>query len=354
MQRLIGQKGVMTRLISILPCLACLLALNGCYYVQAVRGHMALMNDREPIAGLVENPAVDGDLKELLLTVQAARRFSVDHLALPDNDSYTDYVSTGRHYVVWNVFAAQEFSLSPELFCFPVAGCVAYQGYFSQQKAGKRAQKLASRGLDVAVGGVAAYSTLGRFADPVLDTMADRGVNDLVETMFHELAHQKLYVKGDTDFNESFATVVAQIGMEDWLRSRDDLAGLAAYRRQKLRDEDLHQLIENRRSQLDRLYTSAEEETLLKPAKQRQFRELRTELQQFFGEQGLPEWFAGDLNNATLLPFKLYGRWRGAFTDLFVQCGSDFRCFYAEAERLAAMPPERRAAALNAIASGAS
>ena len=340
----------MKRSISIPLCLVCLLFLNGCYYMQAVRGHLALMNGREPIARLVEDPAVASDLRDMLLDVQDARRFSVDHLALPDNGSYTDYVSTGRRYVVWNVFATRQYSLDPELFCFPIAGCVGYQGYFSPAKAQERAEKLAAQDLDVAVGGVAAYSTLGRFADPVLDTMAGRGVIDLVETMFHELAHQKLYVKGDTDFNESFATVVAQIGTEDWLRNRDDSEGLAAYRQQKLRNEELHGLIERKRRQLDRVYKNAEDTVVMRKEKDRLFSELKTELQDFFGEQGLPGWFAGELNNATLLPFNLYGRWRGAFENLFVECGRDFHCFYGEAEKLAAMPAEDRTRALDAVA----
>ena len=334
----------------LLLCLASLLFLNGCYYMQAVRGHLALLHDREPIAELVEDPAITGELKDMLLTVQDARRFSVDYLALPDNDSYTDYVATGRRYVVWNVFATPEFSLAAERFCFPVAGCVGYQGYFSHEKARERASKLASRGLDVAVGGVAAYSTLGRFADPVLDTMADRGVINLVETMFHELAHQKLYVKGDTDFNESFATVVAQIGTETWLQNRNDNAGLTAYRQQRLRNDDLYALIENRRQQLDRLYASGSDPAAMKTAKARLFGELRAELQQFFGEQGLPPWFAGDLNNATLLPFDLYGRWREAFANIFRHCASDLPCFYREAKKLAASQPTDRTAALDAIA----
>ncbi|HEY5655956.1 MAG TPA: aminopeptidase [Woeseiaceae bacterium] len=331
---------------SILLCLGCLLLLHGCYYMQAARGHLGLMQKREPITHLLQDPGVTAELKDMLTAVQAARRFSVERMALPDNDSYTDYVQTGKPYVVWNVFATREFSLEPELSCFPVAGCVGYRGYFAEEAAIRRRDALAARGLDVTIGGVSAYSTLGRFADPVLDTMARHGRRQLVETVFHELAHQRIYVKGDTRFNESFATAVATLGMEEWLHGRGDAAQLAEYREQRQRDNDLQQLISDKRLQLKALYDSDADTLTMRAKKRAIFVELAAELREFYRGPALPDWFAGELNNATLLPFNLYGRWQPAFASLFVECERDFACLYARADQLAALPADERHEAL--------
>lgn len=333
----------------ILPILLCLFCLQGCYYVQAVRGHIELMSGREPIVDLVEDPDIADEMRQMLRLAHEARRFSVERLALPDNESYKDFVQTDRRYVVWNVFATQEFSLEAETFCFPVAGCVGYQGYFAERDAAKRAARLAERGLDVAVGGVAAYSTLGRFADPVIDTMAQRGSITLVETMFHELAHQRVYVRDDTAFNESFATAVAVLATEEWLQSRRDSAGLAAYRQYRERNRSLEKLMEKQRFVLQDLYGSPIDTKTMRETKRRVFLQLEGELQQFFAGQVVPDWFAGQLNNATLLPFSLYGRWQPAFEQIFRRCDRDFKCLYQEVDVLAAMSLEQRHRVLDAV-----
>ena len=206
----------MARLARLIFLASCCLVLDGCYYAQAVRGHMDLMSRRQDLAGVIDSPDASAELRNKLKLVQEARLFAVDQLLLPDNESYRSYADLERDYVVWNVFAAAEFELAAKSWCFPVAGCVAYRGYFNEEKARAKADRLRADGFDVAVGGVTAYSTLGRFADPVLNTMLAGSKGKLVGTLFHELAHQRLYLKGDTGFNESFASAVEELGIVAW------------------------------------------------------------------------------------------------------------------------------------------
>jgi len=188
-----------------------LVTLPGCgtlYLAQAANGQMHVLKARRPIDKVVADPATAPPLRTRLMDVSAARDFAVTELHLPDNRSYRTYADVKRPFVVWNVVATPEFSVEPKHWCFPIAGCVAYRGYFKEKSARRFAAKLASGGFDVTVGGVPAYSTLGKFADPVLSTMMRYGDSELVAIIFHELAHQLLYVKNDTEFNEAFAAVI--------------------------------------------------------------------------------------------------------------------------------------------------
>src|SRR5690606_562277 len=224
--------------------LAALFALEGCYYMQAVRGHMDVMQSKRPVLEVLDDPDAPQNLKDRLELVREAREFSVEELQLPNNESYRSYADLEREFVVWNVLAAPEFSLRAKEWCFPVAGCVAYRGYFAEQAAQREAERLSESGYDVAVGGVSAYSTLGRFSDPVLNTMMRWSDTDLVATLFHELAHQKVYVKNDTQFNESFATAVAEIGVERWFAARKEPQLLNVYLERKALRREMLQLVE--------------------------------------------------------------------------------------------------------------
>ena len=206
------------------------LALCGCYYMQAATGQWQVLRKREPIDEVIASPDTAPELADRLRLVQEARRFSIDELLLPDNDSYRSYADIGREFVLWNVFAAPEFSLQPKAWCFPVAGCVNYRGYFSRDAAYRKSERLAKPGYAVAVGGVAAYSTLGNFNDPVLNTMMSWDDIRLVAVLFHELAHQVLYVQGDSAFNESFATAVEEFGVMRWLEFRGQVEDIDRYR----------------------------------------------------------------------------------------------------------------------------
>lgn len=231
--------------------------LNGCaslsYYGQLAQGQLRLLNARVPVAEVVADPARDPTLRAHLAQSQKARAFASEQLHLPDNQSYRLYADIGRPFVVWNVFATPEFSLSPQNHCFPIAGCVAYRGYYSQSGARGEAALLAQQGLDVSIGGVEAYSTLGWFNDPILSSMLGWGDERLATLIFHELAHQRVYVKDDTSFNESFASFVEQEGTRQWRSARGLAPAGDAQGRQR---EQFIALVLDSRARLERLYAS--------------------------------------------------------------------------------------------------
>ncbi len=319
--------------------------------MQAVNGQLEVLRKREPIAELLQDPTLPEATRQRLVTVLDARRFAVETLLLPENDSYRTYTDLERDYVVWNVFAAPEFSLEPKTWCFPVVGCVAYRGYFSQASAERRARKLSRQGYDVYVGGVPAYSTLGRFDDPVLNTMLRWSDVDLVSTLFHELAHQRLFIKGDTGFNESFATAVAEFGLERWLSAKGRDAELDRYR---ARDELRRQLTTSAdaaKLELNALYAQDIDDDLKRARKQRLIDALIAQAAEDAKRLGFegPGWLRPPLNNARLASLALYRGQLDAFRRILVDCGSDIACFYAEAERLGDLPPADRRQALDGL-----
>lgn len=318
--------------------------LVGCYYMQAVSGQIDVLRKRRPVAEVVADTSTDRALRERLLMVQDARQFAVDTLLLPENGSYRSYADVRRDYVLWNVFAAPEFSLTPKRWCYPVAGCVAYRGYFSQQKARKYALKLERRGFDVAVSGVPAYSTLGRFDDPILNTMLRWSDTYLVETLFHELAHQKLYVKGDSAFNESFATAVASFGIERWKRVRgieDDAAAAAKAKSLRARIRDL--VFETRR-ELEILYAGDLPEADMRATKKLTLDRLSQRAQDAIDQSGVEaeNRLAAPLNNARLIPAGLYEGKLSAFQAILQDCEKNLACFYEKSAALAKLDFEPR------------
>lgn len=326
--------------------------LQGCYYVQAVHGHMEVMQSRRPVGEVLADPQAPAQLKERLALVQEARRFAVEELALPDNDSYRSYADLERDYVVWNVFAAPEFSLEPRQWCFPVAGCVAYRGYFSRDGAEEKAEDLRQDGYDVAVGGVAAYSTLGRFADPVLNTMMRWSDAQLVATLFHELAHQVLYVKGDTQFNESFASAVADAGMQRWLVDRGGDEALEAYHARRRLTRQMLAIIDARKQELAEMYAGELPEDELRPRKQAVFDGLGRELKALMEAEApaAAPGYVPPANNAALISYGLYEGWSASFRRLFEECAGSFACFYDRARELADLPDDERRARLSMLA----
>src|SRR5574341_686075 len=232
---------------------ASVLALCGCetlsYYGQSVSGHFALMGSARPVAEVLEDPSADRDLKDRLKLAGEIREFATRELRLPDNGSYRSYAELERPYAVWNVVATPEFSLEPLLSCCPVAGCVAYRGSYAKEGAERHAARLRAAGNDVLVYGVPAYSTLGWFDDPLLSTFIDYPEADLARLIFHELAHRLLYVKGDSTFNESFATTVEREGLRRWLAAKGREAG-------NPRRDEFAALVEATRKELKVLYRS--------------------------------------------------------------------------------------------------
>lgn len=316
--------------------LVLILQTEACYYMQAARGHMDIMNKRRPVNEVIQDTDSPEALKERLQLVQEAREFSISKLYLPDNDSYRTYADLERDFVVWNVFAAPEFSLQAKTWCYPVAGCVGYRGYFAKEDAERQAEKLKGAGFDVIVGGVSAYSTLGKFSDPVLSTMMRWSDLDLVAVLFHELAHQQLYVKNDSEFNESFASAVEEFGVERWLRGRGEDSRLQEYRSSREFRQQLLQHVQAARADLETLYASELDQSDMRQGKQ----DILSALREAAGEQversgrNTPAWLRSPLNNATLIPLSLYQGRLDEFRQLLVECKEDLQCFYDQAEQL--------------------
>jgi predicted aminopeptidase len=314
------------------------------YYAHVAHGQAQLVMQRQAIDEVVADPATDAKLAARLHLAQEARRFASTHLGLPDNRSYTSYVDLKRPYVVWNVFATPRHSVGPVLYCFPIAGCVPYRGYFNETMAKAEAARLNARGDDVYVGGVAAYSTLGWFADPILSTMLRWDDDELIGTVFHELAHQLVYVKNDTAFNESFASFVAEEGLREWRAARTETVHGEGSR--EVEDEFVH-LVLDLRERLRKLYASKIDDIAMDVAKQDSITEFRKRYVEwrdtrFPNNHRYDAFVAAPINNASLLPFGLYDGWMPVFTALFAQTGRDWPAFYARVRELAHMnPPER-------------
>ncbi len=318
--------------------------LEGCYYMQAFNGQMEVLRKRRPIAEVISDDDTDEELRGRLVLVQEARQFAVDQLLLPENDSYLSYTDLEREFVVWNVFAAPEFSLTPEQWCYPVAGCVTYRGYFAEEKAAKKAQKLEKKGLDVYVGGVAAYSTLGRFDDPVLNTMMCWSDQYLIRTLFHELAHQKLYVSGDTAFNESFATAVAEFGMQRWQLEAPPLPGSGDGDQNEALLQAVRLLVAGSREELERIYSSGASNDMMRSQKRSILSKLSEDTQNRIDASGLPiqNWLAPPLNNARLSSFGVYESNLPAFRAILESCSNDLTCFYEDSSELADLDFDER------------
>jgi len=310
--------------------------IGGCYYLQAAGGQFEILRKRTPIAAVIDNPESSEELRRQLTMVREARRFAVDELLLPDNKSYQTFADLERDYVVWNVMAAPEFSLEAKTWCYPIVGCVAYRGYFSEQKAARLAAKLRAEEYDVFVGGVAAYSTLGRFADPVLNTMLRWSDVELVSVLFHELAHQRLFIKGNTGFNESFATAVAETGVERWLRQHGRQSEIDEYRgRQELR-KNLMELVDSAKVELDALYQGDHSDAEKRTNKRRLLERLAGDAEKMVSEQPFAayNWLRPPLNNARLISLVLYRGQLAEFRDLLERCDNNLDCFYLAAQEL--------------------
>ena len=329
-------------------------ALPGCgtvYVAQAAMGQWHVMHARRPIDAVVLDKRTPEPLREELFRVREAREFASTELKLPDNRSYRTYADIHRPYVVWNVVATPEFSVAPKRWCFPIAGCVAYRGYFSERKAHDFAAGLAKQGYDVAVGGVPAYSTLGKFADPVLSTMLGYGEDELAATIFHELAHQLLYVKNDTEFNEAFAMTVEEAGLQRWLTQRGQPGSIVGFRRQREREREFVDLFTHTRDQLAKLYASGQPQADMRARKRPILAQLATDLSAL--ERRLQvrssvydRWIEEGLNNAHLTSLATYYDCLPGFEHLLAQQDGDLPRFYAAARELAELPRAQRHAKL--------
>ena len=327
--------------------------LSGCgtlYVAQAARGQWQVMHARRPIAKVIGDPSTPQSVKGRLTEVSAARDFASHELALPDNESYRTYADVKRPYVVWNVVAAPEFSVEPKRWCFPIAGCVAYRGYFAEAKARKFARGLRDQGFDVFVGGVPAYSTLGKFADPVLNTMLGYGDSELAAIVFHELSHQLIYVAGDSEFNEAFATTVEETGLQRWLKARGHEDQLQRYTSRRARQQQFIALFTRTRSRLAKLYAQKLPVETMREQKKALFASLDSDLRDLEKRLGVRsgyrDWAEEGLNNAHLASVATYYDCVPGFERLLNQHGGDLPSFYAAVRELARKPREERHAQL--------
>jgi predicted aminopeptidase len=326
--------------------------ISGCgtlYLAQAAGGQYHVLQARRPIAKVVADPKTPAPLRARLEDVHSARDFAVAELHLPDNRSYRTYADIKRPYVVWNVVATPEFSVEPKRWCFPIAGCVAYRGYFNEKKARAFAKSLAAKGFDVMIGGVPAYSTLGKFADPVLSSMMRYGDNELAAIIFHELAHQLLYVKNDTEFNEAFATVVEDAGLERWLRTRGESDQMQDFLTENAHEREFIDLFAGGRERLRRLYASGIPQPEMREQKAAMLADIAArarDLQRRQGDEFYESWLREGLNNAHLASVATYYQCVPGFELLLAQQNGDLDRFYAAARGLAKLPRAQRHAQL--------
>lgn len=343
-----------------------LLSLTACesvqFHSQAVKGHTQMMLKRQPISEVVKSPDTDDETRRKLALIQQARLFAINELKLPNNGSYTQYSDIGRPYAVWNVVATKKYETAPIQHCFPVAGCVSYRGYFDKEAAQAHADKLTAQGYDAIVSGAAAYSTLGWFSDPVLNTMLRRSDLALAGLVFHELAHQQVYQAGDTAFNESFAMTVEFAGVDAWVKKQDNTPqnqkSLAQYRQSKKINSEVVALILKHRKLISAAYKATQPDDLaqLAKVKQKGFDDLRADYKTLRenggGSAGYDRWFASDLNNASLVLFGDYHGWLGAFEELLKQSGNDWPTFYEKVEALTKLDKAKRTEALKRLELG--
>jgi predicted aminopeptidase len=314
------------------------LLLGGCYLMQATRGQLTVMKRRQPIDTVIERKETSDTLRAQLIRARDIRDFASRELALPDNGAYRSYADIGRPYVVWNVVATPEFAVQPMEWCFPIAGCVAYRGYFSEKAAREFAADLKTRGRDVVVGGVPAYSTLGHIADPLLNTVIHYGLLDLAALVFHELAHQVAYLPGDSAFNEAFATVVEEAGVARYAAQQSDATLLQRWQQRRRLRVEITALITTARADLKRLYARDTAPEVMREAKAARMAELATAIRALEQREGRSSgygaWIDTGLNNAHLASVATYYDQVPYFENMLKDtCGNYLPCLYTKVKQ---------------------
>ena len=307
------------------------------YYAQAISGHLSVMRAARPVETWLADPATPADLRSRLETARRIREFASRQLGLPENGSYGSYADLGRAYVAWNVYAAPVFSVEAKQECFPITGCVSYRGFFSEDEARRYAEKLRLAGNDVYIGGVPAYSTLGWFDDPLLSTFIRYSDAQLARLLFHELAHQQVYARDDTTFNESFAVAVEEEGVRRWLHAQSRDADLTAFRAMQARKRELASRVEAVRRNLENVYKSHISEEEKRKAKAAEFAKLRAEYGAIV---------PAEPNNAFLVSISVYTQMVPGFERLLAESGGDLPAFYARVRELAKADKTARELAL--------
>jgi predicted aminopeptidase len=342
------------------------LTLSGCaawddgprYWWQSALGQLDLLRRARPVAELIADPATAPRLRARLELALQIRAFASRELGLPDNASYTRYADLGRPFVAWNVFAAPPLSLKLRQWCFPVVGCVSYHGFFSKDEAEQFARRMRDEGYESFVTGVPAYSTLGWFSDPLLNTFVNQPEAELARLIFHELAHQRFYLTGESTFNESFATTVERVGVDRWLAMREAATGdpwpRAAWQAISARRADFLALLKGHREALEQVFAAPLSDAQKRARRDAIFESMREDYgklkQRWGGFAGYDRWFAQPLSTALLASVATYTALVPAFRALLDRNGGDLVRFYAAVERLARLPAPQRDSALAALA----
>lgn len=334
--------------------------LGGCanlgYYAQAVDGHLAIQKRTRPISEIVADPATAENLRRSLSTVSSLREFAVRELQLPDNGSFTTYADLGRPYAVWNVSAAPELSIEPEKWCFVAVGCVSYRGFFSMGEAQRFARELKAQGYDVSVGGVRAYSTLGWFREPLLNTFLGYSDTELGQLIFHELAHQVVHVRDDTAFNESFATAVELEGIHRWLDKNGTEAQREVFIAGRKRKAAYTATLLEYRARLKTLFASSESDADKREGKTRIFADLDEKLANLQTPRAAVHRAPParpKLNNADLATVSTYTGLVPAFQAILQQQGGNLGSFYEKVKEIARLPAPERTAVLRQVEASA-
>ncbi len=340
-------------------CLGLLSLAFGCrtYYGQAIRGEWQILVHRQPIRKLLASPQTPAPLRAKLQLVLRLDEFAQRELSLPADGNFLSYVDVHREHLIWNVYAAPEFSLEAKTWWYPVVGRLKYRGYFAQDDACRYAAHLAKKGWDTYVGGVDAYSTLGWFREPVISTFAFYNEADLAGIIFHELAHQEVFAKGDSDFDEAFATAVEEEGVRRWFKRTNQPAALAQYEQSLQYDHAFHDLLRQAQSRLQQLYqspparlaargeASPQAQMELRRQKEQLFVQLRAgyaRLRDLWPEGRIHDWISNQVNNAKLASEETYYRLTPAFRRLLAENHNDLVAFYAAVRRLAKLPKAQR------------
>lgn len=318
------------------------LSLLGCssfgYYLDLMEGHSELMEKQQPITDILAAKETKPKLRKLLVSSQKIRNFASKSLYLPQNDSYRWYADIKRPYAVWNVVAAKEFSTKAKSWCFLIVGCLSYRGYFSKDDAEAYAQKLKNEGYDVYVAGAKAYSTLGWFDDPLLNTMMLKSEAHRAGIIFHELAHQVIYIDDDSAFNEAFATSVEQEGIKRWFKQKGKPEEFEKYLKGKFRDNQINLLLLDTRNNLKLIYNSDKDINIKRKHKKKIFAEMLIKYEKlkksWSGYTGFDTWIYQGLNNAHLLLVATYHDLVPAFNLVLKQQNYNLKKFYSVVEEL--------------------
>jgi predicted aminopeptidase len=306
------------------------------FYGQAISGQMEILQKSRSNKTVISEPATSPALRKQLADVEKICQFASDYLQLPGGSSYRKYADLGREHVVWVLYAAPEFSLKPKTWHYPVIGEISYRGYFREKDTVALAHQLRAENYDVFIGGVDAYSTLGWFHDPVLNTFVNYPDIDLAETIFHELTHRKLFRRDDIDFNESLANTVAEEGMKRWLKHEGRIADLKKYEGRLVRRREFYREIERSRIHLETLYASGQSESVMRSQKKvilAKLREQFLELRRRWGGHGLESWLKEDIHNGHIVSLHIYCEKMPFFQSLLVECHGDLALFFKRASQ---------------------